>query len=148
GRRPRDEGPRGERATGRVRPTAVPPGALASPLGPPPMFCRSCWANLPDGSERCPKCQQDPRVPSAAPAPSPPAAAPPPPLPAVAPAPPPRGTSLARLNVALAAVLVLGVAGPFLMRWWETSRAAPPAAGTGSAVVADPLPEPDLPRVA
>ena len=86
-------------------------------------------------------------MPSAAPAPSPPAAAPPPPLPAVAPAPPPRGTSLARLNVALAAVLVLGVAGPLLMRWWENSRGTPPAAGTGSTVVADALSEPNLPRV-
>ena len=23
------------------------------------MFCRSCWANLPDGTERCPKCQHE-----------------------------------------------------------------------------------------
>ena len=36
------------------------------------MFCRSCWANLPDGTARCPKCQHDPRLatpPLAVPAP-------------------------------------------------------------------------------
>jgi hypothetical protein len=36
------------------------------------MFCRSCWANLPNGTARCPKCQHDPRLaipPLAVPAP-------------------------------------------------------------------------------
>jgi tetratricopeptide (TPR) repeat protein len=26
------------------------------------MFCRSCWANLPDGTARCPRCEADPSV--------------------------------------------------------------------------------------
>ena len=118
------------------------------------MFCRSCWANLPDGTERCPKCQHDPRV-AASPPESAPSAEPAPVLPAPTPSappapPPPRGTNLARLNVALAAVLVLGVAGPLLVRWWETRRAAGPPPGGDSAAVApaDALPEPNLPPAA
>ena len=114
------------------------------------MFCRSCWANLPDGTEHCPKCQQDPRVPAAPPTAAAPASPPvvvPPPARATSPAPPPRGTSLARLNVALAAVLVLGVTAPLLLRWWETPRAVSPFPGAGSTTVAESLPEPSLPGV-
>jgi tetratricopeptide (TPR) repeat protein len=50
----------------------------------------------------------------------------------------------------LAAALVLGVAGPLLMRWWEARRAASEATGGDPAVVVsgDPLPEPSVPRVA
>jgi tetratricopeptide (TPR) repeat protein len=70
------------------------------------------------------------------------------PAPPVRPAsPPPRGASLARLNAALAAVLVLGVAGPVLVRWWETRRPADRASGEDSAAgtPVDALPEPSLP---
>ena len=68
------------------------------------MFCRSCWANLPDGTEQCPKCQNDPRVPSAAAGRvgrgrSAPAAAPPP----VAPGATRAARTWRRLNLALAA---------------------------------------------
>jgi tetratricopeptide (TPR) repeat protein len=114
------------------------------------MFCRSCWANLPDGTERCPKCQHDPRVPAAPPVSGPPASpagAPPAAPRAAAPAAPAaRGTTLARLNAALAAVLVLGVAGPVLLQWGRAPRAAaPPPAG--AALATDPSPEPALPSV-
>ena len=115
------------------------------------MFCRSCWANLPDGTELCPKCQHDPRVaavPAEPAAPAEPLVPASPPVRVAAPAPPPRGTNLARLNAGLAIVLVVGVAGPVLMRWWETSRSAPQSPGAGPAVAADPLPEPNLPGVA
>jgi tetratricopeptide (TPR) repeat protein len=70
------------------------------------------------------------------------------PAPPVRPAsPPPRGASLARLNAALAAVLVLGVAGPVLVRWWETRRPADRASGEDSAAgtPVDALPEPSPP---
>ena len=41
------------------------------------------------------------------------------------------------------------VAGPVLMRWWETSRSAPSVTPEpGPAVVGGPLPEPNLPGVA
>src|SRR5215831_11513002 len=88
------------------------------------MFCRSCWANLPDGTERCPKCQNDPRV-AVAPPSSAPAAAAPAPL-----APPPRaprpargrGSNLAWVNMALALALGAVIAGPLLMRWWGERR--------------------------
>ena len=114
------------------------------------MFCRSCWANLPDGTEQCPKCQKDPRM-AVAPA-EPLAASTPAPVPPSAPAasrsPAPRGGTLARLNLVLAAALVLGVTGPLLMRWWEAQRtAAPKIAGAGSSAVVgdDARPEPTLP---
>jgi tetratricopeptide (TPR) repeat protein len=109
------------------------------------MFCRSCWANLPDGTERCPKCQNDPRIPVAPPAPAPVEPAPAPP-PARA-----RGSNLAWLNVALALALGLGIAGPLLMRWWDERRTtllstgASPAAASARRV-APTLPEPTVPR--
>jgi tetratricopeptide (TPR) repeat protein len=89
------------------------------------MFCRSCWANLPDGTERCPKCQRDPRVP-VAPPPEPsarPAVAPRPPA-----DPPAPGRNLARLNILLAALLAALVGGPPVARWWMAppGRSAPP----------------------
>ncbi len=118
------------------------------------MFCRSCWANLPDGTERCPKCQHDPRVAVSPPEPAPPsqrAAALPAPTSSVPPAPrPPRATKLARVNATLAAVLVLGVAGPILMQWWEARRAVGPPSGGESAAgaSADALPEPSVPTAA
>ena len=49
--------------------------------------------------------------------------------------------------MAVAAALVLGVGGPVVMRWWETSRATPSFAGPNVAPVAEPSPEPSLPRV-
>ena len=116
------------------------------------MFCRSCWANLPDGTERCPKCQHDPRVATSPPESAPAADLAPSvlstPAPPARPAPPPpRGANLGRLNAALAAVLVLGVTGPVLVRWWETRRAGDPVPGGDSAAVApaDASPEPSLP---
>jgi tetratricopeptide (TPR) repeat protein len=118
------------------------------------MFCRSCWANLPDGTERCPKCQHDPRVAVSPPEPVPPvepASAPAAPAPSTLPAPaPPRGAYLARLNAALAAAIVLGVAGPVLVRWWEARRTASLSTGGDSAAFApaDALLEPSLPRAA
>jgi tetratricopeptide (TPR) repeat protein len=115
------------------------------------MFCRSCWANLPDGTEQCPKCQKDPRVAVAPPAPT--GASTPAPVPPSTPAatvsPRPRGATLARVNLVLAAALVLGVTGPFLMRWWEAQRMAAPSAGAGPSAVGvdDARTEPTLPRV-
>lgn len=117
------------------------------------MFCRSCWANLPDGTERCPRCQRDPRVAVPPPAdPGPPTPSPPAP-PDGAPAVPTvsgarRGTNLARLNVALVGVFVLIAASPPLVRWWEARRAAtPPDGGTPPAFEpSDAGPEPSLPR--
>jgi tetratricopeptide (TPR) repeat protein len=60
---------------------------------------------------------------------------------------PERGTNLARLNMALAAVLALGVAGPVLVRWWEARREAPQPTGGGSPAIApaEALPEPGAP---
>src|SRR5262245_26168864 len=118
------------------------------------MFCRSCWANLPDGTEQCPRCHHDPRVapvPLASDSPSSPA------LSAAAPAQsasvnsgPRPGRNLGRLNAALAGIFVLIVAGPPLVRWWETSRALAPPVGT-APVTSEPqgaMPEAVLPRVA
>src|SRR5262249_49120348 len=60
------------------------------------MFCGSWGANPPDGTERCPKCESDPRV-----AVSPPPVEKPPPTVSVAPA-RGRGANLARVNMVLA----------------------------------------------
>lgn len=56
--------------------------------------------------------------------------------------------NLARLNVALAALLALGVAGPVLVSWWEARREAARQTSGGSPAVApaEALPEPSLPR--
>ncbi len=87
-------------------------------------------------------------APPAPAAPPLPAVAAPPPRRAASPAPPPpRSSNLARLNVALAAVLVLAVGGPVMMRWWETSRTSPPSPGPGPVAVAEPSPGPSLPGV-
>jgi tetratricopeptide (TPR) repeat protein len=117
------------------------------------MFCRSCWANLPDGTEQCPKCQRDPRVavtpPPAAAAETGPPATPPPRAPSSAPAPVRRGgVNLAYVNAAVAGALVLFVAGPPLVRWWEAQRAASPAGDQAAPTPtsADTRPEPSLPR--
>ena len=109
------------------------------------MFCRSCWANLPDGTERCPKCQRDPRVP----APPAEAGSAPPPRPAPPASPVARasasrrGTNLARANVALAAVIVALVAGPPVLRWWEARQQAPPPDATQPAASAPAAAQPD-----
>lgn len=91
------------------------------------MFCRACWATLPDGTERCPRCGRDPRL---AVAPPPPARLPPPasgpPGASASPA-PGRATRLARLNLLLGALLAVLVGGPPLARWWEGRPLAPPA---------------------
>jgi tetratricopeptide (TPR) repeat protein len=114
------------------------------------MFCRSCWANLPDGTERCPKCQHDPRgaVASSASAAGP--SGPPPPPPRSVPVAPasPGGGRLARLNAVLAAALALAVTGPVLVHWWEARREpAPEVEGRPVAPAsADARPEPSLPR--
>jgi tetratricopeptide (TPR) repeat protein len=121
------------------------------------MFCRSCWANLPDGTERCPKCQNDPRVAvvpaspasTAAPVVTPVAASVAPIVRVSAAPAAARGGTLARLNAVLAAALVLGVTGPFLVRWWEAQRIAPAAGGSApAALVQESRPEPDVPRAA
>src|SRR5215831_2345512 len=112
------------------------------------MFCRSCWANLPDGTERCPKCQHDPRVPMSPP-PDPVATASPPPPPPRLPPGPAKGrpSNLARVNMALAALLVAGIGGPLLMHWWEERRTPRgPAARESPAAALAPLPEPSMPR--
>src|SRR5262245_58371328 len=111
------------------------------------MFCRSCWANLPDGTEQCPRCQHDPRVASDHPAADSPASPAPPPAHRTEPVPviarPRPGRNLARLNAALAGTFVLIIAGPSLVRWWETWRASTTAAGTVPVVSEPPdaLPE-------
>jgi tetratricopeptide (TPR) repeat protein len=84
------------------------------------MFCRSCWANLPDGTAECPKCHRDPRIAGAPPA----APLAPPAIPRGAPA--SRLPGLARLNLVLAAGLAVAILGPPGVRWWEARRAAPP----------------------
>jgi tetratricopeptide (TPR) repeat protein len=105
------------------------------------MFCRSCWANLPDGTERCPKCQNDPRV-----AVSPPPPAETPPLSVGAAAARGRGANLALVNMALALALVVGVTGPPLMRWWERRAATRSTGGDQEAPPLAALPAPGLPR--
>ena len=115
------------------------------------MFCRSCWANLPDGTERCPKCQHDPRVPVPSAEAGAPAAPPPRPTPAPSVARNPaarRGRTLARVNLALAAVFLLLVGGPPVARWWEARRleeppgvAAPPTSESDGAAPESSLPE-------
>lgn len=78
------------------------------------MFCRSCWANIPDGSPQCPKCQADPQ---AAPAPS--AAASqrtPAPGPARAAGKP---DAASRLKAGLLLVLGVLVAALLVTRWLE-----------------------------
>ena len=114
------------------------------------MFCRSCWANLPDGTGQCPKCQNDPRLAAAPPAPDPSGAAPAPP---VGPRPAARRASnLGLVNMTLALALGLGIGGPPLVHWWEGRRASPqPTDGASptSAPVSRPqaaLPEPTLPH--
>src|SRR5262245_47419939 len=114
------------------------------------MFCRSCWANLPDGTERCPKCERDPRVAVAAPAsasPGPSGSPSPPGRPASGVPVPTHGGRLARLNAMLAAALALAVTGPVLVHWWESRREPPPGGSGGpvTAVLADARPEPSLP---
>jgi len=127
------------------------------------MFCRGCRANLPDGTPRCPKCGGDPRVPPpevpepagpAAPRPAggpgravaPPRAAGPRPAEASARAPaPPHAAALGRLNLALAAIVLVGIAGPPLARWWTARAPAPPAfrpVATGPATAEPAGPEP------
>jgi tetratricopeptide (TPR) repeat protein len=111
------------------------------------MFCRSCWANLPDGTEQCPKCHNDPRVPVAPPSAEPVAAASPLPPPtsggelARAKAP---GSRLAWVNMALAVAIVGGVGGPLLFRWWEDRQEALRSAETGAQAVAGPAALPEL----
>jgi tetratricopeptide (TPR) repeat protein len=62
---------------------------------------------------------------------------------------PPRGTNLARLNLALAGILVLAVGGPMLARWWEGRRAADLTTGEDSEAVAPAaVPESSLPHAA
>jgi tetratricopeptide (TPR) repeat protein len=59
-----------------------------------------------------------------------------------------RGRGLAWLNLALAVALVLGVAGPLLLGWWEARRevAVEPAGGSPPAASAEALPESSLPH--
>ena len=115
------------------------------------MFCLACWANLPDGTARCPRCGADPRVRpagAAAPEASDPATRRP-----VADQGQParRRFTLARLNLALAAVLVTAVATPLVARWYGARQEveAPPGA-TPLPVAGRPVPRetPDLPRPA
>src|SRR5215468_10795420 len=111
------------------------------------MFCRSCWANLPDGTERCPKCQSDPRVAVAPVSPTPAEAAPaaPPPRLAAARSPKGHGSKLVWVNVALALALGLGITVPLLTRWWEERRAALISAdGASPAPAPAPLSPPTL----
>jgi tetratricopeptide (TPR) repeat protein len=110
------------------------------------MFCRSCWANLPDGTERCPKCQHDPRV--AAPPADPglsahPVARTDTPIRVTPPPASRRGTTLARVNMALAAVVLVLVGGPPVMRWWQTRQPPGPSDGArlpASESASAPLP--------
>jgi tetratricopeptide (TPR) repeat protein len=126
------------------------------------MFCRSCWANLPDGTERCPKCQGDPRVPatpppaSTAPTGGAPSARPAAAAPGAARVPSPArasarrpGFNLAYLNAAIAGALVLFVAGPPAARWWQAQRAANRTDGGAARLALTPAaaPEPSVPRV-
>src|SRR5947207_3778929 len=110
------------------------------------MFCRSCWANLPDGSLECPRCHRDPTVPTAPPAPVPsqgstsapkrgPVARPPAPGRAA-------GSNLARLNLVLVALLVVLAAGPTVSRryqaWRATGARAPTVAPPGVSLASRP----------
>src|SRR5262245_57366603 len=118
------------------------------------MFCRSCWVNLPDGTERCPKCQNDPRVAVAPTPPTPVEAAPAAPLPRpVAPrSGPGHRSKLVWVNVALATALGLLIAGPLLSRWWEERQTAfnstdgAPLAAAPAPLSPPPLSAPTLPR--
>jgi tetratricopeptide (TPR) repeat protein len=59
-----------------------------------------------------------------------------------------RGTTLGRLNAALAGAFVLLVAGPPLVRWWEARREVAPPIGVAAPASepSDARPEPSLPR--
>jgi len=89
------------------------------------MFCRSCWANIADGSPECPKCHADPTATPAGPVPGPRGPAP-------APAEQRKGDRQNRL-IALVALLVLVlVAGPTAVEWvMERWRRGPSEPGPG-----------------
>ncbi len=74
------------------------------------MFCRSCWANIADGSAECPKCHADP---TAAPAGPHPGAR----RPAPASAETPRGDRQNRLIALLALLVTVLVGGPPAVEW-------------------------------
>lgn len=100
------------------------------------MFCRSCWANLPDGTRECPKCQADPAAPGPVARPGGPAAAPR--LPRKSPRPgPDRQTRL----IVLVALLVLTlIAGPKAVEWAATRLPGAPARAAGPAIAPTSVP--------
>lgn len=92
------------------------------------MFCRSCWANIADGSQQCPKCEADP---AAAPA-ARPASPARPPAPTVADPARPKGGDRTNRLVGLVAVLVMVlIGGPPAMEWaalrWRDGGGVPPS---------------------
>lgn len=87
------------------------------------MFCRACWANIPDGSVRCPKCQGDPRAePAAAPGTAVPSGRVTERGPARAPG-ARRSDTATRLSVLLALLLAVLVGGRYFTEWYEERRA-------------------------
>jgi tetratricopeptide (TPR) repeat protein len=99
------------------------------------VFCRACWANIPDASTECPRCHANPGGSSEPAAPAPAATAD---RTARAPAPrefqpPPKtGDRQNRLIVLVATLLLVLVAGPKAVEWvgaWLRSADEPPATG-------------------
>ncbi len=99
------------------------------------MFCRSCWANVPDSSLRCPRCEADPRATPPAPAAVAGAASPAarratasPPLP-----PKSKGLDIGTLTLVLAGLIVAVAAGPSALRWFSERGSASDRDGRAGA---------------
>ena len=96
------------------------------------MFCRACWANIPDGSRECSRCHADP---AAAPA-GPPASPARPPAPTVAVRARPGSGDRTNRLIGLVAVLVMVlIGGPPAVEWaarhWRDGGGVP-SSGPGS----------------